>query len=330
MAHITVAALLLAAFAPWPPVHAVLYSFGIDSDKIESDKRIAWCDDQQQTCITLCGFNHAPVNSCDNVSLYYSCECNWVQGQPNIKPNMTDWARTIPTHICQEAFSRCYNAAADDAARQKCFDDIQTKCSFREPTLLNAVDLASGTTPSSVIAGAATSTVITTSVDSSSSGVMSVVQSYIPDASVASAPASIALAPIIAGSVVGGLVVVIAVACLFYWLGSRRRRRSPSDKDRQPPISFGPSQPKPSESSILSDTVIDRITVDKQDSAQTSSIHSDNGSGSTDKSDVQKTLITEKTNGHEMVRDLSASSPLDDEMYFDTAKYRMPPPTKDP
>lgn len=235
---------------------------------------------------------------------------------------MKNYTLTVETHLCEKSYQLCNNAAADDLGRQKCAEDIKSQCATRPPTQL-AISVASS---SPAITISATSWLnptglVTTATSTSTAGSNVAVEEAVSKAT---------LGPLIAGVVVGALVFIIGVAGLFYWLGSRRRRQSSKDKPRKPADSFGSSQPAASESSILSNPFTDLTAVDQVHSPGPSSVRVAVDRDLHDTLDTNKTLISEKANGHEMVRDLSGASPLDDDMYFDTAKYRMPPPTKDP
>jgi len=315
MVHSKAAALLVAAFAVSPAIGA----WSVDLSQVDLGTRIAWCQDQIKSCTTICGFNLDTVNGCDHQSLSYSCRC-----QSGVAPDMQNYTLTVETHLCEKSYQLCYNAAADESGRKKCADDIKSQCATRPPTQLD-VDVASSS-PTSFIASTSwlSPTVLVTQ------STFQPTSTTDPNAAAEEVASKATLGPLIAGVVIGGLVFIMGVAGLFYWLGSRRQRRSSKDKPRQPADPSGPPHPEASEISILSNPFTDPTAVDKVHSPGPSSIQYAVDRDLQEASDSHKTLIFEKVNGHEMVRDLSGASPLDDDMYFDTAKYRMPPSTKDP
>lgn len=275
------------------------------------------------SCAIVCGASLDKLNSCDHGTFAYTCQC--INGKT---PDMSLWTLTMPTHLCLRAADVCINTAADESGRQLCRGNILANCSTRAPVQMDLVQQGSdGMTNPSAVWSTVTSDPSAT--PSSSSAGPTLVITTLPT------EPSMTLGPLIAGVVVGAIVFIIATASLFYWLGSRRRRQS-SEKDQQrrrdrlspqPPIS------QPSESTLVAGEGFTEVsTIQKLNSEQASTIDKEVVGGSTggmdEKSDGFKTLVTEKLQRHEMVRDLSAASALDDEMYFDTAKYRMLPPDK--
>ncbi|KXJ97095.1 hypothetical protein Micbo1qcDRAFT_199829 [Microdochium bolleyi] len=299
-------------------------TWGLDANQVPISDRRRWCQDQMASCNIVCGAARDNANDCDYNTFAYRCQC--ASGK---EPEMSRWTNTMPTYLCSHAAEVCINAAIDEAGRQRCRDNIQSKCSTRAP---NPLDLIfDGTTTTGVM----TSVVWTKPTASSTSQLAATASA--PSVTTFAAESSMTRGPIIAGAVVGAVVFIIAVAGLFYWLGSRRRKRSSEeDQRRRERGSPQPSHPKPSESTLAgSDGFPEDTTMHKSNSRRASTIDkeviggsngSSSGSAVDEKSDGFKTLITEKAQGHEMIRDLSATSPLDDDKYFDTAKYRMPPP----
>ncbi|KAL1895081.1 hypothetical protein Sste5346_005503 [Sporothrix stenoceras] len=148
-------------------------NFTINPDDVSLTQRSNWCTAQDNTCSTLCDGN-PKANSCTPSTLNYTCLC-----QNGSAPGLEYYTQTLPTFICQEAYSECNAANVGNAqAQSNCTTSIQDQCGSLNPenytaaapsstaatTATTATTKASGTATGATTGG--TSAPTTTSSDS--------------------------------------------------------------------------------------------------------------------------------------------------------------------
>ncbi|CAK7202721.1 hypothetical protein SEUCBS139899_005448 [Sporothrix eucalyptigena] len=125
-------------------------NFTIDISSVPLTTRSNWCTAQSNTCSTLCD-NDPTANSCDPNTLDYSCLC-----QNGSAPGLQYYTQTMPTFICQEAYSECNAEYAGNAqAQANCTTSIEDQCGTLDPANYTA---AAATTSSKTSAATGKST----------------------------------------------------------------------------------------------------------------------------------------------------------------------------
>lgn len=134
-------------------------NFTIDPNEVDLTTRASWCSGEFSTCDTLCD-NDASENRCEPSTLVYSCIC----ASNGSAPGLEYYSQSLPSFICQQAFSDCNLANAGNAAGQRnCTTTIKDKC--------GTLDIANYTaTPSTTSAAASSSATGQTSSTASASG----------------------------------------------------------------------------------------------------------------------------------------------------------------
>ncbi|KAK3941517.1 hypothetical protein QBC46DRAFT_258585 [Diplogelasinospora grovesii] len=123
-------------------------NFTINPAEVDPTTRSQWCNAEFNTCGILCG-QSASANDCDATSLNYTCLCS-----NNSAPGLQYYTQTMPTFICQQAYSDCNKAnVGDSIAQAKCKTDIQAKCGTLDPS---QAQISSPSSSSSAAAGSAT------------------------------------------------------------------------------------------------------------------------------------------------------------------------------
>ncbi|KAK1782730.1 hypothetical protein QBC45DRAFT_288012, partial [Copromyces sp. CBS 386.78] len=98
-------------------------------ESVDVNTRNQWCVAQYNTCKILCN-KAVKTNDCQADTLKYECTC-----QSGDTPDLENYTQTVPTFMCQEAYSACINAHKDDAMGQdKCKKDIFDQCGTLDPT----------------------------------------------------------------------------------------------------------------------------------------------------------------------------------------------------
>ncbi|CAK7241169.1 MAG: hypothetical protein STHCBS139747_002628 [Sporothrix thermara] len=142
-------------------------NFTIDPSVVPLTTRSNWCAAQGNTCTTLCD-NSPSANSCDPNTLDYSCLC-----QNGSAPGLQYYLQSMPTFVCEEAYSECNAQNAGDAAAQKnCTTSIQDQCGSLNPDDYTPAPAttSSAAAPSSSAAAESTSAVPATASAAASSG----------------------------------------------------------------------------------------------------------------------------------------------------------------
>ncbi|CAK7208927.1 hypothetical protein SBRCBS47491_000263 [Sporothrix bragantina] len=132
-------------------------NFTIDVSSVPLTTRSNWCSAQGNTCTTLCD-NSPTANSCDPNTLDYSCLC-----QNGSAPGLEYYLQSMPTFICEEAYSECNAQYAGNAAAQKnCTTSIQDQCGTLNPDNYTAAAATTTSATTSATAGKSTGTASTT------------------------------------------------------------------------------------------------------------------------------------------------------------------------
>ncbi|KAI9668295.1 MAG: hypothetical protein M1821_001115 [Bathelium mastoideum] len=76
--------------------------------EVNQTVRQEWCRAQLSNCPFVCGGGASP-NSCDPGSLTYLCTCT-----DGSKPNISDYASTLPSFICQQNVADCVDSHPND------------------------------------------------------------------------------------------------------------------------------------------------------------------------------------------------------------------------
>ncbi|CAK7265189.1 hypothetical protein SEPCBS119000_001385 [Sporothrix epigloea] len=128
-------------------------NFTIDIPSVSLTERSNWCTAQGNTCNTLCD-NNPSANSCDPNTLDYSCLC-----QNGSAPGLQYYLQSMPTFICEEAYSECNAEYVGNAAAQSnCTTSIQDQCGSLDPNNYTAAAVVTTTSASSSAAGKSTGT----------------------------------------------------------------------------------------------------------------------------------------------------------------------------
>jgi len=104
-------------------------NFTIDPNEVKPEVRSDWCGAEYNTCRILCA-NNPTANDCDVNTLNYTCTCS-----NGSAPGLDYYIQTIPTFICQQAYSDCIAAnTASSKAQDECTNNIQKKCGTLDPS----------------------------------------------------------------------------------------------------------------------------------------------------------------------------------------------------
>ncbi|KAK3354616.1 hypothetical protein B0H65DRAFT_19133 [Neurospora tetraspora] len=132
-------------------------------DSVDPNTRNQWCVAQYNTCKILCGMS-VSSNDCDITTLKYDCTCS-----SGDSPALEDYTQTVPTFMCQTAYSTCITNHANDAMGQdKCKADIFDKCGTQDPNKA-VIKTSSSAAPASTSAAKPTSSAAETSAAAASS-----------------------------------------------------------------------------------------------------------------------------------------------------------------
>ncbi|CAK7232182.1 hypothetical protein SCUCBS95973_008173 [Sporothrix curviconia] len=128
-------------------------NFTIDVSSVPLTTRSNWCTAQSNTCSTLCD-NSPTANSCDPNTLDYTCLCS-----NGSAPGLQYYLQSMPTFICEEAYSEC-NAeyAGNSAAQSNCTTSIQDQCGSLNPDNYTAAAATTSSATTSTVAGKSTGT----------------------------------------------------------------------------------------------------------------------------------------------------------------------------
>ncbi|KAK4229077.1 hypothetical protein QBC38DRAFT_129134 [Podospora fimiseda] len=121
--------ILLAALTAATAVVAQNQNFTIEESKVPAGTKIDWCNAQFNSCGELCG-GTPKANSCESSTLDYTCTC-----QNGTAPGLDYYSGTLPSFICNEAYSQCIAANPTDVREQaNCKTTIQDNCGTLDPS----------------------------------------------------------------------------------------------------------------------------------------------------------------------------------------------------
>ncbi|KAI9714306.1 MAG: hypothetical protein M1820_000267 [Bogoriella megaspora] len=103
---------------------------------VNGTERQSWCRAQLSNCPAICGSDGAFPNSCDAGTLTYQCVCT-----DGSHPNISDYASTLDSFICQQNVADCVNAHPNDLTGiTKCRNTV---CGTRNATTNEASSTSS-------------------------------------------------------------------------------------------------------------------------------------------------------------------------------------------
>ncbi|KAK0731476.1 hypothetical protein B0H67DRAFT_74816 [Lasiosphaeris hirsuta] len=141
---------------------AVAQNLTIDPAEVDPATRADWCKAEFNTCDTLCAKNPT-ANSCNPTTLKFECTCS-----NGSAPGLEYYSQSLPSLICQQAFSDCIEANVGEPQKQSdCKKNIQAKCGTLDASkadLSEPVSSSSAAAPSAT--GASTSASAPTSTSS--------------------------------------------------------------------------------------------------------------------------------------------------------------------
>lgn len=85
----------------------------VNPASVDGPTRASWCRAQMNTCPLLCPNGQVTDNICDNNALTYTCTC--ASGNT---PNVSDYAQTLPSLMCDEWRGQCTANSPNDLAGQ--------------------------------------------------------------------------------------------------------------------------------------------------------------------------------------------------------------------
>ncbi|KAL2175949.1 uncharacterized protein P884DRAFT_204193 [Thermothelomyces heterothallicus CBS 202.75] len=110
-------------------------NFTIDPNSVEPSLRADWCAAEYNSCRVLCA-NNPTANDCDVTTLEYTCTCS-----NGSAPGLQYYIQTIPTFICEQAYSDCIAAnTASSRAQDECKTNIKDKCGTLDPSKAQVSD----------------------------------------------------------------------------------------------------------------------------------------------------------------------------------------------
>ncbi|PMD49008.1 hypothetical protein L207DRAFT_560533 [Hyaloscypha variabilis F] len=128
-----------------------------DPGTIDDATREDWCEDELNTCTTLCSLA-TNINTCNSTSLDYTCTC----ASNDSAPGLEYYRNTMPTFICEENFNLCSVAASNQsdstAAQEACAVTEQSDCGHTDPSNFAAVDAAAAAATSTTANSSPSST----------------------------------------------------------------------------------------------------------------------------------------------------------------------------
>ncbi|KAL2132300.1 hypothetical protein VTI74DRAFT_3963 [Chaetomium olivicolor] len=120
---------LLVALSALTVATAQTQNFTIDPNSVNPSLRADWCNAEYNTCRVLCA-NNPTENDCNADTLKYVCTC-----QNGSAPGLQYYTQTMPTFICETAFSNCIAAnTGSSKAQDECKANIKSKCGTLDPT----------------------------------------------------------------------------------------------------------------------------------------------------------------------------------------------------
>ncbi|KAG0649763.1 hypothetical protein D0Z07_3882 [Hyphodiscus hymeniophilus] len=161
----TIAVALLASFVA---AQGSTANSTIDPTTVDNTLKSQWCASEISTCGTLCGGTY-DSNSCDPGTLNSTCTCT-----NGSAPGLQYYAASLDAQVCQQIYSNCITAGANDkAAQDVCTANQKKNCGTLDIANFTASAAPSSTSSSSssasATAAATTSPAAGTSASTSSS-----------------------------------------------------------------------------------------------------------------------------------------------------------------
>ncbi|KAL2261050.1 hypothetical protein VTK26DRAFT_4770 [Humicola hyalothermophila] len=122
--------ILLAALSALTVVAAQSQSqnFTINPGSVDPGLKAQWCNAQYDSCNTLCG-STPNENDCRTETLEYNCTC-----ANGTAPGLEYYTQTMPTFICNQAYSDCIEANVGSSRGQdECKKNIKSRCGTLDP-----------------------------------------------------------------------------------------------------------------------------------------------------------------------------------------------------
>ncbi|KAF2156868.1 hypothetical protein K461DRAFT_272959 [Myriangium duriaei CBS 260.36] len=110
---------MLLAVTAMTGLVAAQSSITIDPNSVDSGTRSGWCEAERNTCSQICGSVGTTANLCDPTQLTYTCTCN-----SNTQPNISAYAQTLPSFICQTSVNQCIAANTNNQETQAACRDV--------------------------------------------------------------------------------------------------------------------------------------------------------------------------------------------------------------
>ncbi|KAH6854214.1 hypothetical protein B0I37DRAFT_24278 [Chaetomium sp. MPI-CAGE-AT-0009] len=156
---------LLVALSAATVAIAAERNFTINTSAVEPSVKADWCAAQYNTCRLLCSAG-ARANDCDTTTLEYKCTC-----ANGTAPGLEYYIQTIPTFVCEQAYSDCIAAnTGSSRAQDECKTNIKDQCGTLDPTKAQADTPSEDSTTSA--ASSATASNAPASTSSSTAGAM--------------------------------------------------------------------------------------------------------------------------------------------------------------
>ncbi|EPE31612.1 hypothetical protein GLAREA_12368 [Glarea lozoyensis ATCC 20868] len=182
------AVLFLSTFAA--AANYTLANPGAISDTLKAQ----WCAAELSTCPILCGTSLPNEdNNCDATTLNYTCTCTNGTG-----PGLIYYRQTLPTFICEQIYTDCIVAGANNAAAQRtCDQNRATNCgtldpaNYTAPVSSSSSSMSATATPTS--GGASSATAVSTSSSAGAAPTMAIGAQYGSGVLVAGAAAAFGL-----------------------------------------------------------------------------------------------------------------------------------------
>ncbi|KAK4111869.1 hypothetical protein N656DRAFT_780004 [Canariomyces notabilis] len=141
-------------------------TYNVNPSTVDPGLRVEWCRAQFSTCGTLCAGSPS-ANDCNSNTLTYTCTC----ASNNSEPGLIYYTQTLPTFLCDRAYSDCVAANTSSArAQEQCKTDIKDHCGTLDP---NKAQIDSGSSASESTTSAPASSSATGSPTAASGGAAS-------------------------------------------------------------------------------------------------------------------------------------------------------------
>lgn len=121
--------ILLVALSAATVATAQERNFTVDIAGLDRSLKSDWCAAEYDTCRVLCD-NSPTANDCETETLEYSCKCS-----NGSAPGLDYYIQTIPTFLCNQAYSDCIAANTQSSrAQDECKTNILSQCGTLDPT----------------------------------------------------------------------------------------------------------------------------------------------------------------------------------------------------